>query len=73
MYLRNDLRALPQYRAAGELSVARWLLDVWRADVTEDWMWSDPVPGLVDAAAAAQRIVRRAVGGKGRRAPAKGT
>lgn len=73
MSLRNDLRALPQYRAAGELSVGRWLLDVWRADVTEDWMWSDPVPGLVDAAAAAQRAVRRALGGRARRAPAKGT
>jgi D-aspartate ligase len=66
MSLRNDLRALGQHRAAGELTINRWLLDVWRADVTEDWMWSDPVPGVVDAAAVARRVVRRALR---RRAP----
>jgi hypothetical protein len=71
--VRNDLRALGQYRAAGELSVGRWLMDVWRADVTEDWMWSDPVPGLLDAAAAAQRVVRRALRAGARRTPAKAT
>jgi D-aspartate ligase len=73
MSVRNDLRALGQYRAAGELSVGRWLMDVWRADVTEDWMWSDPVPGLLDAAAAAQRVVRRALRAGARRTPAKAT
>jgi D-aspartate ligase len=71
MFVRNDLRALPEYRAAGELNVARWLLEVWRADVTEDWMWSDPVPGLLDAAAAAQRAVRSVLRLRPRGPPAK--
>jgi D-aspartate ligase len=59
MSVRNDFRALAQYRATGELGIRRWLLDVWRADVTEDWAWSDPVPGVVDAAATARRLVVR--------------
>ncbi len=71
MFLRNDLRALPEYRAAGELNVPRWLLEVWRADVTEDWMWSDPVPGLLDAAAAAQRALRSILRRGRRRTPAE--
>lgn len=73
MLLRSELRALPEHRAAGELGVPRWLLEAWHADVREDWMWSDPVPGLVDAAAAARRVmgrmVRRALR-RGARAPA---
>jgi predicted ATP-grasp superfamily ATP-dependent carboligase len=71
MLVRNDLRALPEYRAAGELGVLGWLAEVWRADVTEDWVWSDPVPGLVDAAAAARRAVRSLLGAARRRAPAE--
>jgi predicted ATP-grasp superfamily ATP-dependent carboligase len=71
MFLRNDLRALPEYRAAGELDVLGWLGEVWRADVTEDWVWSDPVPGLVDAAAAAGRAVRSVLRSARRRAPAE--
>jgi predicted ATP-grasp superfamily ATP-dependent carboligase len=71
IFLRNDLRALPEYRAAGELSVPRWLWEVWRADVTEDWMWSDPVPGLLDVAAAAQRALRSILRRSRSRTPAK--
>jgi D-aspartate ligase len=73
MSVRNDLRALGEYRAAGELTVGRWLLDVWRADVTEDWMWSDPVPGLLDAVASARRVANRALRRGAHRTPAKAT
>jgi D-aspartate ligase len=73
MSVRNDLRALGQYRAAGELTISRWLLDVWRADVREDWMWSDLVPGLVDAAAVARRVMGRALHRPARRTPREAT
>jgi predicted ATP-grasp superfamily ATP-dependent carboligase len=42
-----DRRALPEYRAAGELTVLQWLRDVAKADVIEDMNWRDPLPGLV--------------------------
>ncbi len=59
MSTRQDLHALVQYRAAGELSVPRWLAQVLRADVREDFVFSDPVPGLVDAVATARRFAHR--------------
>ncbi len=72
MMLRSDLRALREYRAAGELGLGRWLREAWRADVREDLLWSDPMPALVSAAAAARRLVQRDQGDEAGRAPARG-
>jgi D-aspartate ligase len=42
-----DLRALDEYRAAGELTTFGWLRDLAGADIVEDMCWRDPLPGVV--------------------------
>jgi D-aspartate ligase len=52
---RGDLRALFEYRRAGELSIGRWLREVVTADVNEDLFLQDPLPSLLELAARAGR------------------
>lgn len=52
---RGDLRALPEYRRAGELSIGGWLRDLVTADVNEDIFLHDPLPSLLELAARARR------------------
>jgi predicted ATP-grasp superfamily ATP-dependent carboligase len=47
--LRDDMRASREYRAAGELSFARWLVEMATVDVNEGFLLRDPLPGLADA------------------------
>jgi len=56
---RDDFQAFREYRAAGELSAARWLLDVLSADVREDLSVRDPLPGLLGVAAIVARKLQR--------------
>jgi predicted ATP-grasp superfamily ATP-dependent carboligase len=58
MSTRADLKALREYRAAGELSIGRWLYEWLTADVSEDFTWRDPLPGLYEALGTVQRLVR---------------
>ena len=59
MSLREDRRALNEYRAAGEISLARWFLQIVTADVNEDFNLRDPLPGLAELAGAAKRKLGR--------------
>ena len=59
MSLRDDVRASREYRAAGELSFARWLVEMATVDVNEGFLLRDPLPGLADAG----EIVRRRLAG----------
>lgn len=52
---RGDLRALPEYRRAGELTIGGWLRDLVTADVNEDLFLRDPLPGLLELASRAKR------------------
>lgn len=49
MSTRDDFAAMREYRAAGELTLGRWLLDVLRADIREDVALADPSPTVRDA------------------------
>jgi D-aspartate ligase len=53
---RQDLQAMREYRAAGELDVGTWLMQVATADVAEDLYWRDPLPGLIDAWTTLKRL-----------------
>ena len=55
----GDRHALKEYRAAGELSVARWLAQVATATVNEDFSLRDPLPGLFELAKLVKRKLRR--------------
>jgi predicted ATP-grasp superfamily ATP-dependent carboligase len=52
-----DRRALPEYRAAGELTLVQWLRDVAKADIIEDLNWRDPLPGIAQLV---RRVRRKA-------------
>lgn len=45
--VRQDWRAMREYRAAGELGVAAWLRSVAGAETWHEFAWHDPVPGMV--------------------------
>jgi predicted ATP-grasp superfamily ATP-dependent carboligase len=45
--LQDDLWAMRQYRAAGELSLGEWAAQMTTVDVNESFTLRDPVPGLV--------------------------
>ena len=57
--LREDAYASREYRAAGELSFARWLLEMATADVNEGFLLRDPLPGLADVAGTFRRKLAR--------------
>ena len=57
----QDLRALPQYREAGELTLPRWLMEVALAQSREDLFGPDPLPGLVEGLGTARRWATRAL------------
>ena len=57
--LREDAYASREYRAAGELSFARWLLEMATADVNEGFLLRDPLPGLADVAGIFRRKLAR--------------
>ncbi len=57
--LRDDFRGLTEYRRAGELTFAGWLKDVATADVNEDFVFRDPVPGFVELFGVARRKLSR--------------
>jgi D-aspartate ligase len=56
MSARHDLRALWQYRAAGELTAAAWMRQLATTHVVEDLSWSDPNPGLTQIVALISRL-----------------
>lgn len=60
MTARHDLRALAEYRAAGELGILSWLVQFATCEITEDLNWHDPVPGLADLARSAARAGTKA-------------
>ena len=62
MCLRHDLRALPQYRAAGEITVAAWLRQLLTCDVVEELSWKDFLPGLMGGMAALKALARAVLG-----------
>lgn len=48
--LREDFKAMREYRAAGELSFRQWIRSVMRADTCHEFAWSDPLPGIFSIA-----------------------
>jgi predicted ATP-grasp superfamily ATP-dependent carboligase len=56
---REDLRALDEHRAAGEVSRIGWLRQVLAADINEDLSLRDPLPGLFELAGIARRRFER--------------
>jgi predicted ATP-grasp superfamily ATP-dependent carboligase len=58
----GDRRAFREHRAAGELSVARWLWQLATTDINEDFHLADPMPGLVDLFDIAKRKFVRVLG-----------
>ncbi len=50
IYLREDFKAMREYRAAGELSFPQWIRSVMRADTCHEFAWSDPLPGIFSIA-----------------------
>jgi D-aspartate ligase len=71
--VKEDRRSLREYRAAGELSLIRWLWQVVTADVNEDLCLSDPAPWLADFFGKVKRKLGRAFkAAQLHRAPAKG-
>lgn len=59
---RGDLRALPEYRRAGELSIGGWLRDLVTADVNEDLFLRDPLPSLFELATRARHRLGERLG-----------
>jgi D-aspartate ligase len=62
---REDYRALPEYRAAREISTPRWILQVLTAHVNEDLGLTDPLPNALELLGVLKRKL-----GRLRRAPA---
>ena len=60
MAARHDLRALSEYRAAGEVGLFKWLFQFATSEITEDLYWHDPLPNLADLARSAARAGTRA-------------
>jgi predicted ATP-grasp superfamily ATP-dependent carboligase len=58
---REDRRALDEYRAVGEISLARWFFQIVTADVNEDFTLRDPLPGLAEIVGIAKRKLGRVV------------
>ncbi|HKS16252.1 MAG TPA: ATP-grasp domain-containing protein [Planctomycetota bacterium] len=60
--LRDDFRAFKEYRAAGEVSLFRWLVQAASADINESFMFRDPIPGLAGLGGSVRRRVARLLG-----------
>jgi D-aspartate ligase len=60
MAARHDLKALQEYKAAGEGGLFKWLLQLATTEVTEDLYWHDPLPGLAALVRSAARAGTRA-------------
>lgn len=60
--LRDDLWAMRQYRAAGELSFAEWAAQMTSVDVNETFSWADPIPGLAALGKLVAQVARRKLG-----------
>jgi len=48
-----------EYRAAGELSLGQWLLEMATVDVNEAFSIRDPLPGLADLGGMVRRKVAK--------------
>ena len=46
IYLREDWKAMREYRAADELTFRQWIHSVRRADTCHEFAWNDPLPGI---------------------------
>jgi len=57
--LRDDAHGSKEYRAAGELSLARWLLEMATVDVNEGFLFRDPLPRLADLSGTLKRKLAR--------------
>ena len=55
----DDLRALRDYRADGELTTRAWLRTLLRPQVRAEFDWADPAPSLVTLSGRARRLARR--------------
>jgi hypothetical protein len=66
MVPRSDARASREYRAAGELSRARWLYELLTVDVNEGFQIRDPFPVLADLAQLLKRKIFGAAPKEGR-------
>jgi D-aspartate ligase len=62
MSAREDLRALREYRATGEMSAGRWLMQFLTATINEGFMLRDPMPGLAGLGGTLKRKVGRLFG-----------
>ena len=60
--LTEDARVVREYRAAGELSLAQWLLEMATVDVNEGISMRDPLPGLADLGGMVRRRVAKLLG-----------
>lgn len=60
--LRDDARVFKEYRAAGELSLPRWLAEMATVDVNESFLLRDPLPGLADLGEILARKLNRLLG-----------
>ncbi|HZN40841.1 MAG TPA: ATP-grasp domain-containing protein [Planctomycetota bacterium] len=56
----SDFKASREYRAAGQLSRARWLFELLTVDVNEGFRIGDPFPVLADLAKLLKRLIFRA-------------
>jgi predicted ATP-grasp superfamily ATP-dependent carboligase len=61
--MRDDLWAMRQYRAAGELSLGEWAAQMTTVDVNESFDLRDPVPGLVAFGKYFTQVMRRRLQG----------
>jgi D-aspartate ligase len=59
MSARRDLRAAREYRAAGELTLARWVWQRLRVEIDEDFTLRDPGPGIASLWRTVRRLTRR--------------
>ena len=57
--LREDAHVATEYRAAGELSLGQWLLEMATVDVNEAFSIRDPLPGLADLGGMVRRKVAK--------------
>jgi predicted ATP-grasp superfamily ATP-dependent carboligase len=58
-FVREDVRALRAYRAAGQLTVAEWLRTLAHVPHFPTFEWRDPMPAVAGARGAIRRMRRR--------------